>query len=201
MDTDAAALQNALGVLQQQFGGQLAGPVRKTQAQMRQALEEQLGLDELAADRLVKKLAETGRLVYIGADQVPDGESTPAGSGALFDVPGALTPSGEERVVAAGTTAGVEATLSGINTVSGAIGGTMPAVQTGLAGARTQYRDAANLYANPSEAGARLAENREGATMGELGDTNIQAGRNHALTMGEAEALKHDDTHGYWRIG
>jgi len=201
MDTDAATLQNALGVLQQQFGGQLAGPVRKTQAQMRQTLEQRLGLDELAADRLVKKLTETGRLVYMGADQVPGGDSTPAGSGALFDLPGALTPSGEERVVAAGTTAGVEAALSGINTVSGAIGGTMPAVQSGLVGARTEYRDDAGLYANPPDASARLAENQEGATMGELGDTNVQAGRNHAQTMGEAEALKHDDTDGYWRIG
>src|SRR4051812_15275775 len=108
MDTDAATLQSALSVLQQQFGGQLPGSLRKTQAQMRQALEQQLGLDELVADRLVKKLAETGRLVYVGAGQDPDVNSVPAGSGALFDVPGAFTPSGAERVVAAGTTAGVE---------------------------------------------------------------------------------------------
>src|SRR4051812_13824492 len=66
MDNDATTLQNALTVLRQQYGEQLAGPRRSTEAQMRHTLEKQMGLDELTADRVVKKLYETGRLVYMG---------------------------------------------------------------------------------------------------------------------------------------
>src|SRR5207248_1248938 len=122
MDTDATALNQAVAVLREQFGTQVPGALRQTQATLRRALERSLGLDEPAADRLVKHLIATGRLVYV--DPAAGGASVDPGTagGPLYDIPGSFTPSGEERVTAAGTVAGVEATLGGISSVSGAIG-------------------------------------------------------------------------------
>jgi hypothetical protein len=51
--------------------------------------------------------------------------------------------------------------------------------------------------------GSRAArENREGATMGQLGDTNVEAGgRTGTETFGERQAHDDDNTEGFWRIG
>ena len=67
MDSDATALQNALAVLRQYHGERLAGSRGSTEAQMRHTLVQQLGVDELTAGRVLKKLYETGRLVYVGS--------------------------------------------------------------------------------------------------------------------------------------
>ena len=53
---------------------------------------------------------------------------------------------------------------------------------------------------DPGSRGAR--ENREGATMGQLGDTNVEAGGSTGTeTMGRREASGDDNTEGFWRIG
>jgi len=135
MTQDPAGSAAALAALQARFGARLAGPRQPGQVTLRRAVEDALGVDEVAADRLVKQLYETGRLRYVGGD-------TEAPAGAV-DIPAALTPSGEERVISSGTTAGVEATLGGVGTVSGSIGGSLPAVDAGYIGVRAAYRDAA----------------------------------------------------------
>ena len=67
MDTDATALENALTVLRQDYGERLAGPLQAGEARMRHTLEQRMNLDELTADRVVKKLSQTGRLAYVGS--------------------------------------------------------------------------------------------------------------------------------------
>src|SRR5689334_1183005 len=98
MDTDAQTLETALGVLRQQFGNRLAGSIGDTQVQMRQALEQQMGVNEVAGDRLVKQLTHLGRLVYRGGTGEDDGDA--GGTGPVISMPGATSgQSGEAFVV------------------------------------------------------------------------------------------------------
>ncbi len=153
MTQDPAGSAAALATLQARFGARLAGPRQPGQVTLRRAVEDALGVDEAAADRLVKQLYETGRLRYVGADDAMPAEPTGA-----VDIPAALTPSGQERVISSGTTAGVEATLGGIGTVSGSIGGSLPAVDAGYIGLRAAYRDAAGADSGTPAEGTAPAD-------------------------------------------
>src|SRR3954454_2208557 len=93
MDTDANVLNNALAVLRQQFGQQVAGAQKQGLGQMRQALEQQLGLDDVTADRVVKKLAETGRLRYVMTGDADDGPTGTTPVGPVASLPGVYTGS------------------------------------------------------------------------------------------------------------
>lgn len=95
MDSDATALENALAMLRQAYGAQLAGPQHHTLAQMRHTLEEQAGLDELMADRVVKKLAQTGRLVYVGSREAGTEPGTST-TGPVISMPMTQTADGGE---------------------------------------------------------------------------------------------------------
>jgi hypothetical protein len=79
MDNNATALNKALSVLRQHHGEHLDGPQQRTQAQMRQTLQREMSLDEMAADRILTALTSSGRLVYVGGaepDPIPEDETT-----------------------------------------------------------------------------------------------------------------------------
>jgi hypothetical protein len=165
MDNDATALQNALAVLRRQHGEHLSGPRRATEAQMRQTLQQQMGVDDLTADRVVKKLHQTGRLAYVGGADVGTEPGT-TDTGPVISMPTTQSADGGRPLI---TTAS-------------------PGLIMGVA------NDPAN------DVGAITDENNEGATMGQLGDTNVEGGR-PPVTIGEHEEVESDRTHGYWRIG
>lgn len=87
MDSDAT---NALGVLRQHHGEQLAGSRVHAEAQMRHTLEQQMGLDERTAERVLKKLYETGQLVYVSST----GGSSAPGTGTEDDTEADTTATG-----------------------------------------------------------------------------------------------------------
>src|SRR5689334_18589120 len=104
MDNDATVLQNALAVLRQHYGEQLTGSRRTTEAQMRHTLQEQLGLDELAADRVLKQLSQTGRLVYMGNRDVGTEPGTST-TGPVISMPLTSTNTGAEPLITTATPA------------------------------------------------------------------------------------------------
>jgi hypothetical protein len=196
MDNDATALQNALAVLRQRHGERLSGPRRDTEAQMRRTLEQEMNLDELTADRVVKKLAGTGRLTYIGSADAGTEPGTST-TGPVISLPS--TPS-----VAAGTPLITTADPAlAMGSVRDPGGGDVAASDLGanaadvaLTGAGAQSRDP--VRGGPL--GRSVAENNEGATMGQLADTTVESAP-APITIGEHEELEDDRTHGYWRIG
>ncbi len=185
MDTDATVLEQALGVLRTQFNGRVAGSLRDGQVTMRKAVEAQLGIDELAADRIVKKLSETGRVQYIGGETDTD-PTAGGGTGPILTMPGTTTSSGIGPMTLPTTAA---LSLGTINNPAGVVGGPI----TGVAAAAAADAPLANAeeggLGGSNVGNARAAENRSGATMGQLGDTNVEGPR------------PTDATGGYWRIG
>ena len=78
MDSEATTLQSALDVLRRQYGQRLTGPQQHTEAQMRHTLKQEMGMDAATAERILKQLTVTGRLVYVGSAEggplpIPDG--------------------------------------------------------------------------------------------------------------------------------
>jgi hypothetical protein len=102
---------------------------------------------------------------------------------------------------------GAMAELNGATNATGGVGG--GPVMIGAIAAATA--DEENILGGDKDdpympdPGSRAArENREGATMGQLGDTNVEAGGRTGTgteTVGERQARADDDTEGYWRIG
>jgi hypothetical protein len=210
MDTDARALETALATLQQQYGSQFKGSMQSSQAQMRQTLEAKMGIDELSADRLVKKLIETGRLRYAVTDQDEDPNVT-TDTGPIIPVVGTTQAQGAGPVTVPVTpaigTVGAMAEMNGATNATGGVGG--GPVMIGAIAAATA--DEKNILGGDQDdpympdPGSRAArENREGATMGQLGDTNVEAGGSTgtgAETFGERQARDDDNTEGFWHIG
>ncbi|MDQ2806901.1 MAG: hypothetical protein M3Z04_08320 [Chloroflexota bacterium] len=181
MDTDATVLEQALGILRTQFNGRVAGSLRDGQVTMRKAVEAQLGIDELAADRIVKKLSETGRVQYVGGETDTD-PTAGGGTGPILTMPG--TTSSGMGPMTLPTTAALS--LGAINNPAGVVGGPV----TGVAAAAAPPANAEEGGLGGSNVGnAQAAEDRSGATMGQLGDTNVEGPR------------PEDMSGGYWRIG
>jgi hypothetical protein len=196
MDSDATALQNALAVLRQDYGQRLAGPRRATEARMRHTLEQRMGLDELMADRVVKKLYETGQLAYIGsADSGTEpGTST---TGPVISMPNTQSADGGTPF----RTTASPALIMGVVNDPG--GGDVPAAPLGADAADVALTGAGAVSRDPirgGDTGRAVAENNEGATLGQLADTNVEAAP-APLTIGEREEAEDDRTNGYWRIG
>src|SRR5690349_1771963 len=210
MDSDARALETALATLQQQHGSQFKGSMQGSQAQMRHTLEAKMGIDELSADRLVKKLIETGRLRYNVTGRDEDADVT-SDTGPMIPVVGTTEAQGAGPVTVAATpvigTVGAMSEMNGATNTTGGPGGNP--VMIGAIAAATA--DQGNLLGgdkdNPNmpDPGSRAdRENREGATMGQLGDTNVEAGGRTGSgtgTFGERQAHDDDNTEGFWHIG
>jgi hypothetical protein len=207
MDNDARALETALATLQQEHGSQFKGGMQGAQAQMRHTLEEKMGIDELSADRLVKKLIETGRLRYHVTDQDEDADIT-SDTGPMIPVVGTTEAQGAGPVTVAATPAiGAVGAMSGATNTTGGPGGN-PVMLGAIAAATADQGNVLGgakedpYMPDPGSRGDR--ENREGATMGQLGDTNVEAGGRTGTgteTFGERQARADDNTEGFWRIG
>ena len=165
MDNDPTTLRNALSVLHQHYGEKLIGPLRHTQAEMRHTLQQELGLDEIMADRVLIKLRDTGRLAYVGSADTGTEPGTTT-TGPVISMPG---------------------------TQVGGVGG--PLTTTAAPGMLMGMGNDEDRGAGPN-----IAENNEGATMGQLGDTSVEP-TPAPVTIGEHEEVESDRTHGYWRIG
>lgn len=174
MDTNAQALEQALGVLREQFQGQLAGGMKGGLVTMRQALQTRLGIDELEADRVVKKLAETGRLRYMGGAATDDDAVNVMGTatGPALIIPGTTAAQGGGPVAVPATTA---LAMGAINNPQGVVGGPV----TGSAAAAATDDEAHVLAPRDTSVAdrtpAKVAENQSGGTMGNLADTNVEA--------------------------
>lgn len=184
MDNDAATLETALGLLRDQFGPRLVGPMRRAQVDMRKALEMKLAIDELTADRVVKKLCETGRLVYVGLDESDESGSTAVGP--VAGIRETNTP------VSGGPLGTVTAFGNATDPVGRGLAGDMRRLEAEVVAAQTAPQDPTDTW---TSAALKIQENREGATMGQLGDTAIEAGG----PPGDQQALA-DDTRGHWII-
>ena len=210
MDSDARALETALATLQQQYGGQFKGSMQGAQAQMRHTLEDKMGIDELSADRLVKKLIETGRLRYNVTDRDEDANVT-TDTGPVIPVVGTTQAQGAGPVTVPATPAiGTVGAMSEANTSTNTTGGPggNPVMIGAIAAATANQEDILGgdnpdpYMPDPGSRGDR--ENREGATMGQLGDTNVEAGGRTGTgteTFGERQARDDDNTEGFWSIG
>ena len=206
MDSDARALETALATLQQQHGSQFKGSMQGSQAQMRHTLEAKMGIDELSADRLVKKLIETGRLRYNVTGRDEDADVT-SDTGPMIPVVGTTEAQGAGPVTVAATPAiGAVGAMSGATNTTGGPGGNpvmIGAIAAATAGEGNILggdKDNPNMP-DPGSRGAR--ENREGATMGQLGDTNVESGGSTGTGTGTFGQQTRDDdnTEGFWRIG
>lgn len=192
-EKNAATLEQALAILREQYGAQIAGPERETQVSMRKLLEQKMGLDESNADRVVKKLCETGKLTYVGTD-------TGGGAGVMAAVPGATTTPDQGT---ADVPAGI-ITTGALNSPIGTFGST--ATGAGAA-ALASISDSARLDSRREPvlggtASREQSENREGATMGELADTNVEGDTPRGPeTIGQQQNAGKDNTQGYWQIG
>lgn len=200
MDMDVQALNQALNVLRQRFGDRLAGSITDAQAQMRRTLEQQMGIDEIASDRLVKELTHIGQLVYHGSGAADD-DTVVAGTGPVISLPGVTEGQSGEQFVVRGPSlvsgagpdqSGVAPTATIPAPASSAVAAT-PTTGTAMAG----VVPVADRYA-PGDAARATAENREGATMGEIGDTNVSG---PTSPNEEVVAAGEDDSAGYWQIG
>jgi hypothetical protein len=83
---DEAMLNQGFSVLQSRFGDQLPGDMLKGEVAMRQALIDQLKVDESTADKLVKQFAQIGWIRFRGgtadtADDTATGFGGDAGAG------------------------------------------------------------------------------------------------------------------------
>ncbi len=185
MDTDATVLEQALGVLREQFNGRVVGSLRDGQGTMRKALETRLSVNELDADRIVKKLSETGRLQYIGGETDND-PNRGGGPGPVLTMPGTTSSEGLGPITLPTTAA---LSLGAINNPAGVVGGPVTGVAAAAAAENAEARADEGGLGGSNVARAQAAEDRSGATMGQLGDTNVEGPR------------PENATGGYWRIG
>ena len=183
MDTDAQMLQQAAGLLAQQFASSGKSLTGQEPAMMR-FLQERMGIDEVAADRVVKQVIELGLVgrprdaMAPASDEDEDDVAATgaAGTGPVISTQGTATGQGVGPVI---TTAAPALAMGAVNSPAnvGALGGlgagAGPAIAANEA-ARGDERDADGNMVGTADANRRAAENRSGATMGQLGDTTIE---------------------------
>jgi len=205
MDVNTQELEAAAAVLRQQFGNRLAGSLDDTQAQMRRALEQALGADEVASDRLVKQLTHTGRLVYHGgSDDAYDTTAGAASGDAPFVGPAGMLAGSQGPDMASPVTgmavapAAVNSSVSAMPTTGAGLAGVAPlGVARGSAEAAEGGAGVGGTFS--AGQGNRMdAENREGATAGgQLADTNVAGPTSPSE---QVVAGGDDDGQGYWQI-
>ncbi|HEY0071376.1 MAG TPA: hypothetical protein VGE04_15530 [Chloroflexia bacterium] len=176
MDSDATTLQNALDVLRQQYGEQLSGPQAGTEAQIRSTLQQQLNLDPLGADRVLKGLYESNRLVYVGAEDEGSEEGNRTGDDRTAD-----DARGTGPVISMPLTQSADGGQPLITTAS-------PAMLMGISSDQG------------GEANRAEAESTEGDTLGWLVAPAIEEG-SRPSTSEDNQDVEGNRTQGYWRIG
>jgi hypothetical protein len=98
MENDVDALHKALSLLREKHSGQPGDPRHVGQGELRRTLQAGMGLDELTADRVVKKLHETGRIVYADAGDVDSAAEVDRG-GLLLLMPESKAPLAESQLL------------------------------------------------------------------------------------------------------
>jgi hypothetical protein len=154
VDTDATVLQQAPTALRAQHGDRLDGPRQQIEPELRRTLQEQMGLDESAADRVVKKLYQTGQ---IGAKE----------EGEVRETSTNVAPPAEGAPV----TVALPSLQAPAPTATGAAG-----VALGAAAVDTATADSTSIEASPAhlgDPGARVPENLEDARNRRTSDTDI----------------------------
>ncbi len=73
---DEGTMNQAFGVLRSRFGDRVGGDMLKGELAMRQALMDDLRIDESAADKLVKQLTQTGWIRFRGGADTGEGDDT-----------------------------------------------------------------------------------------------------------------------------
>jgi hypothetical protein len=186
MDGDATTtLQNALDVLRQHYGEQVPGPQLSAEAQMRQTLEQQMGLSPLEADRVLKQLCISGRVVYVDSADAGAEAGTRTGTGATSHGDDAR---GTGPVISMPLTQSADGGQPLITSAS-------PAMLMGITGEQAGE-------VTRGEAIRGEAENTEGDTLGWLVAPAIGATpAPEPTTTGDDEEVEGNRAQGYWRIG
>ena len=170
MDNDDASLQNALEVLRKRYGGDAGNPRRVTEAEVSQALQDEMHLDEIAADRMIMRLYESGQVIYSGGDKAENDLGTNS-IGIIIEMPGAEAPFAESQLL---TT-----TLPGLlpGSPTNPAGGATAGFPIGAKAADVAVTGGGSVPEGPiseEDLKRNVPENNEGATMGQLGDTNVE---------------------------
>lgn len=180
MDSDATTLQNAVDLLRQRYGERLPGSQVDAEAQMRRTLEQQMGLDMLAADRVLKRLCLSGQLAYVDSAGTGTEAGTDAGTGAVDDSEANTTATGP--VISMPLTQSADVGQPLITSAS-------PAMLMGITNDTNQDGDIARAE-DP---------NPDGDTLGWLVAPAIDEGPTPDTTGGNEDGGGR--AQGYWRIG
>ncbi len=185
---DETMMDQALTVLQNQFGQTLRGDMLKGEVTMRHALMQQLQMDESSADKAVKQLAHTGWIRFrSGVDPTADdGTVHPGGPAERRQgqgVAGGVTDAWDDERV----TTGNPATDASVPAEPIITGGALAGMQSGsmTAGAT------GGAYVGAAAAGVAGAR-----TMGEAPDPDRDADQTSSIDADRSTA----DEPGYWHI-
>ena len=170
MDNDDTSLQNALEVLRKRYGGQTGNPRRVTEAEVSQALQDEMHLDAIAADRMIMRLYDSGQLIQSGSDRAENDLGTNS-LGIVIEMPGAEAPFAEIQLL---TT-----TLPGLlpSSSTNPAGGATAGYPIGAKAADVAVTGGGSVPEGPiteDDLKRNVPETSEGATMGQLGDTNVE---------------------------
>jgi hypothetical protein len=188
---DEGMINQALGVLQSQFGSQLRGDMHKGEVTMRRALMEQLQMDESTADKVVKQLAHTGWISFrSGVAPTPDDGTLHTGGPSVVpsgDAPGVAGAWNDARV-----TTGNPATDATVRAEPIIAAGAISGMQTGNITAGGE----GGAYVGAAAAGLAAADARGVEPDGERPDPARVENRISSI---DADHMTADEP-GYWRI-
>lgn len=98
MNSESITLQKALDVLRRHYGERLSGPQGGGEAQMRETLQQELGLDASSSERIIRDLSDTDKLVYINSTD-PGSEVGTNTTGPVISMPLTQTSEGGAPLV------------------------------------------------------------------------------------------------------
>jgi hypothetical protein len=188
---DETMINQALTVLQNQFGQSLRGDMLKGEVAMRHALMQQLQMDESSADKAVKQLAHTGWISFRSGAVPAAADRTvhtggPAGS-RQAGAEGVADAWDDERV-----TTGNPATDASVRAEPIITGGALSGMQSGslTAGAT------GGAYLGAAAAGVAGARTLGDQTLGEAPDPDRNENQISSIDADHSVS----DEPGYWHI-
>jgi hypothetical protein len=191
---DETTITQALTVLQNQFGRHLDGDMLKGEVAMRQALMQQLQMDESTADKVVKQLAQTGWLRFRSgtAPTAADGLANPGATAAPAVQPQASAPGVTDAWNDTRVTTGNPATDASVRAEPIIAGGAVTGFQSGNIGAGA----AGGAYVGAAAAGLAGARVEQDAGRGERPDPDRDENQVSSFDADRSTA----DESGHWMI-
>jgi len=186
-------INQALTVLQNQFGPHLRGDMLKGEVTMRHALMQQLQMDESSADKAVKQLAHTGWISFRSgvAPTADDGTvhpGAPAEARQGQGVAGGVTQAWDDERV----TTGNPATDANVRAEPIITGGALTGMQSGsLTTGAT-----GGAYVGAAAAGVAGARATGTAAQGDVSDRDRDENQTSSIDADRSTA----DEPGYWHI-